>query len=194
MEVLPECCYALEYGEGCGTNVLDWLRDLLKLDEVEDLNALAATSPPGARGVRVRPRWWAIRDPNEYGSIQGLRSYHNRADVIRSTLEGLVFELARSFNKLTYATGFFPERVALCGGASRSALLCQMIADILDVPVFCGVNPEASALGAALTAAQGVGWSVTIAEASNAMVRHLDLMNPNRADRDLYRKLYQEYG
>ena len=194
LEVLPDGIYALELGEGAGTNVLDWLRlNLLDLPSITALNDLAAASPAGANGLRVIPHWWAILDDQRQGVIEGLHSYHTRADLVRATFEGLVFELRRAWEKLEHCTMDSPRQLAVCGGASSNRLLCQMIADVLDRPLVLPVCRECSALGAAMSAACALGWYENITTAVERMSHSMETIRPQPADRDFYQQAYLNY-
>lgn len=193
LEVLPDGCYALEFGEGAGTNVLDWLRtNLLEVSSVEALDALATSSPPGAHGLRVLPHWWAALDDHRCGVIVGLTSSLTRADLARATLEALAFELRRVWDIMTTNTSLAPQEVALFGGASRNALLCQILAALFERPVYRPTTPEASALGAALSAAVGLGWYRDYAAAA-AVVKREAVVEPTQALQDFYQEAYLAY-
>lgn len=193
LELLPDGFYALELGSGAGTNILDWLRDsLFQLASDDEMNRLGNQSPPGANGVRVIPHWWTALGDQTTGAIQGLNSSHTRADIIRATLESLAYEVRRAWDQLSQAAGK-PERAALCGGASNWTLLCQLLANVLACPTYRLGNPEASALGAAISAALGLGWYSTAEAATQAMAKSADSFNPCVEDVDFYRLGYASY-
>lgn len=193
LEVLPDGRYALELGEGSGTNVLDWLRiDLLGLPSVESLNALATSSPPGANGLRVLPYWWGALNDHLCGVVAGLTSNHTRADLVRATLEALAFELRWVWDIMTAKTSLAPREVALFGGASHNPLLCQILATLFGRPVYRPATPEASALGAALSAAVGLGWYCDYTSAA-AVVKREAVIEPAQALQDYYQEAYLAY-
>jgi xylulokinase len=85
-----------------------WLRDVICLPEkqaaaglgispYELMNLQAEASPPGARGLLFlpyllgerSPRW----NPDARGAYIGLTVQHNRAEIVRATLEGISFNL-----------------------------------------------------------------------------------------------------
>jgi xylulokinase len=194
LEVLPEGSYALELGEGAGTNVLDWLRlTLLKLPSVESLNELAMDSQPGAHGLVVIPHWWAALNDQRAGSMHGLTSSHTRADLVRATLEGLAYEMRIVWEKLSTVSGSNPNQASVCGGAARSDLLCDILANVLDRPILRGNIIEASALGAAITAAVGINWFNNYDTAAKAMCHDERRFEPNPEECVFYRGRYPNY-
>jgi sugar (pentulose or hexulose) kinase len=194
LEVLPDGTYAMEFGEGAGTNVLDWLRvNLLGLSRVSDLDALASDSPPGANGLRVVPHWWAIMDDRRAGSIHGLHSHHTRSDLVRASFEGLVYELRNAWDRLEACNRVAPSEVAICGGASSSRYMAQMIANVFDRPVRRSDKVECSALGAAVTAAYALGWDESLVGAVEAMKPDSEVLLPDPPARDFYQRAYSAY-
>jgi len=194
LEILPENYYALEYGEGAGTNILDWLRNnLLAINSIDALNKIAGDSKRGASGVVVVPHWWAIMDTNRCGIITGLRSHNTRGDVVRATYEGLAYEVRICWEKLAGITGESPSSVAVCGGASQNDLFCSILASVVNKPVYRTACKEASAFGAAITAAAGVGWNSSVFTAAEQMVHVETTIPPDLDDSKFYKDSFQNY-
>ena len=53
--------------------------------------------------------------------------------------------------------GNAPQEIVFAGGASKGDIWCQILADVLGLPVKVPVVKEATALGAAILAGYGVG-------------------------------------
>jgi xylulokinase len=194
LEVLPDGLYTLELGEGAGTNVLDWLRvNLLDIPSIKMLNELAAASPPGANDLHVIPHWWAILDEQRSGRIDGLRSHHTRADIVRAALESLVYELRHAWDKLVAASGISPQQIVVCGGAASNLILCQIIADVFACPILKPVTNEASALGAAISATLGLGWFETLDQAARVFSHCQATLEPDASNVTFYQSAYQDY-
>lgn len=194
LEVLPDGRFTLEYGEGAGTNVLDWLRtSLFDLPSVQELNDLCEKSPCGARGVFVVPHWWAIMDNKRSGVFSGLHSYHNRADLVRATYEGLAYELCYAWLSMENVVKKTPTTIALCGGAAYNDFLCQTIASVLGRPVYRTATKEASAMGAMISAAVGCGWAASLNEAAINLTHHGSGFIPNEKDMGFYKKSFETY-
>ena len=67
--------------------------------------------------------------------------------------------------------GLAPERILAVGGGANSTLWLQMIADATGLPIALSESLEASSLGAAMSAAVGLGWFGDFAAAAETMSR-----------------------
>lgn len=163
-----------------GMFLIDWLtREMLNIkveDRAEFLSRLeseAARSPTGAGGVVVLPYWQGSMTPHwdssARGVIAGLSGSTKRGDIYRALLEGVALDQAHALGRTVAVTGMPIDRMTAIGGGAASSLFVQIIADVLNQPVYCSSVTEASSLGAAMAAAKGVGWYGSIVEASAAM-------------------------
>lgn len=89
------------------------------------------------------------------GSFVGLHGWHDRGDMLKAVLEGIVFNHRTHVEALR--EGFAVREIRLTGGGSRNPAFVQMFADVLDAPVTITSTDEAAALGAALCAGAAVG-------------------------------------
>ena len=85
-------------------------------------------------------------------------------------------------------TGIDPKDIA--GGASKSPLWCQILADALGLPVKVPVVKEATALGAAILAGYGVGIYDSIAHGAEQCVKWDRVFEPNMDNHKIYAGLY----
>ncbi|MBA2754385.1 MAG: xylulokinase [Chloroflexia bacterium] len=143
---------------------LHWLRDrVFSLEGPEALDrmtAWAAEVPAGANGLLFVPYLLGERtphmDPDARGTLLGLTAAHERGDLVRAVMEGVIFATRDAALALA-ETGAAPERIVVAGGGSRSPLWLQMIADVHGRPVTPLATVDQSAVGAALLAAAGTG-------------------------------------
>jgi L-xylulokinase len=85
----------------------------------------------------------------------GLKSWHDRATMLRAVVEGAVFNhCAHAF---ALASAFPMTRASITGGASSNPRLAQFFADALGMSVEIPEAKEVGALGVALAAGVGVG-------------------------------------
>ncbi len=151
----------------------------------------AAEVPPGSDGVTTWPRWSpTLQDPDETGTIIGLREVHSRAHLFRSLLEGIAFDLKRGQRILEGATGARVREVQVGGGGSRSDLMVQILADVLDLPVHRPPSEELAARGAAMVAAVGGGLHPDMDEAARVMVPEAPVVRPDPQRAATYRRIY----
>ena len=155
----PGACLLIAESETAGA-CRDWATDHLEVDHA-GLDALAAGSPPGARGLLFCPWLFGERSPVPDSGLRGgllnLSLGHTRADTARAVLEGVALNLRWILDAVDGATGRRGPLRAIGGGA-QSDLWLQILADILAQPIErVGDSRFAGALGAALCGAVAVG-------------------------------------
>ncbi len=138
-----------------------WARGVLGLSWRELFDA-AATVPAGAGGVSFRPfltgERGGVAGPDERGGWTGLHPGTTRADLARAAVEGVVVAVGAGAELLDAPDVGAP--VVLPGGGGRSAVVQQLLADVLRRPVRQVRLRSASAVGAAVLAGRGVGLDV----------------------------------
>ncbi len=108
---------------------------------------------PGCDGLQLLPFLDAVGGRNRPvgGRLNHVRLAHGPDHLLRATVEGLCFELARQIHWLE--DGGCPVRqLIMCGGGSRGRITPQIVADITGRAVTCPRETEISALGAAILA------------------------------------------
>ncbi|WP_445255990.1 FGGY-family carbohydrate kinase [Nocardioides aurantiacus] len=171
-----------------GMWTVSWLRDLVgaggDLDDDEVLAWLetgATEVPPGCGGLMTVPDWLPPAEaPYRRGVVWGLDGSHGPHHLYRSVLEGLVLTMRTHVDALEAALGRPSDRLVVAGGGSRSALLCQVVADVLDRPVERAGVADAAALGAAVCAAVGHGLHPDVETAVAAMTRPGPVVEPGQ--------------
>jgi L-xylulokinase len=131
-----------------------------------------ALTKPAARGdpLFLPFLFGSPHGPDVAASFVGLRGWHDRGDVLRAVLEGVVFNHRTHMDPL--AERFAPTRpLRVCGGGSKSPGWTQMLADCLGTTVEVTDTDEAGARGAALLAGIGSGVYTSIADAVERAVR-----------------------
>ena len=89
------------------------------------------------------------------GSFIGMRGWHDRGDLLKAVLEGIVFNHRSHIDALKEKFDF--TNVRLTGGGSRNPAFAQMFADVLNKPVAVTDTEEAAAFGAAICAGTAAG-------------------------------------
>ncbi len=132
--------YLLADNQETGARALEWLRVLLASGGTpapyEELTAMAATSPAGARGVAFTP-WLAgerspVDDRRVRGGFSGLSLTTQTSDLVRAVLEGVAANSAWLLGYVERFTKRPLSTVRLLGGGAQSDLWCQIYADTLD--------------------------------------------------------------
>ncbi len=115
----------------------------------------------------------------------------NRFTFYRAILENTALLVKGHMELVHEATGNRPSEVIFAGGASKSALWSQILADVLGMPVKVPVVREATALGAAILAGYGVGIYESIKEGARRTVRWDRTFEPDMENHRVYEELYQ---
>jgi xylulokinase len=144
-----------------GGSAWAWVCGVLGLSWPELFDA-AASVPAGAGGVGFRPFLTGERGgmagPDDRGGWTGLHPGATRADLARAAVEGVVFAIGAAADLLAAPDDGAP--VLLTGGGARSAVVRQVVADVLRRPVRHLRLRSASAVGAAVLAGRGGGLDV----------------------------------
>ncbi len=178
---------------------LKWLRDVmsnLATTSYEEMTALAAKAPAGSEGLVFLPYLTGERvphsDPDAKGCWIGLTPRHGQPHLVRSVMEGITFGLLDSLN-LMRELGMPIERVYASGGAVRSGLWRQMLADVFDTQIVTTNVAEGAAFGAAMLAGVGIRRYTDAAEAADALIAVTDSAQPDPATRSIYQDTYAAY-
>ena len=176
--------------------VVRWLVSLLKLTTDAEVSALAASAPPGANGLTflpaltgaMAPRWVA----GARGAFYGLTPSHGRGELARAVLEGTAFAMRDVIDRLR-SLGVPVETIRLSGGGAASDVWAQIRADLMGLPVDRLIENDASAMGAALLAADAVGDMPDAASASELLDLPLGRVEPDPANQARYEDAYGRY-
>jgi xylulokinase len=154
-----------------------WYRDTLAPGvDFGDLVAEAANAPIGCDGLTFLPYLTGERTPlcdaKARGGFIGLTRLHTRAHLTRAVLEGICLGLADSLAMIR-ASGTAVKEATATGGATRSDLWMQMLADVGNVSIVLREGADAGpALGGARLALVGAcGVSVKTACAPGPVVK-----------------------
>ena len=156
--------YALEGGVAVAGGLVQWLRDGLQMiataAEIEPL----AASVEDSGGVYVVPAFSGLFAPywrdDARGVIVGLTAHATRAHLARAALEAAAWQTRDVVDAVNALSGPPLAQLRVDGGMTRNALLMQLQADVLGIPVLRPVVNETTALGAAFAAGLAVGfWS-----------------------------------
>jgi xylulokinase len=195
--------YIMETCLRAGTFLLNWLvRDIFGEtggDAHQTLEQKARALIPGAGGVLLLPYWSGVMtphwDPRARGAIIGLSDGAGREHLYRATLEGIAMEQALATRMLEEQGGGAIESFYAVGGGAQSDLWCQIIADAAQRRVCRLDTVEASALGAGMAAAVGLGWRASPVKAAQAMRGKVAaIFEPDEKNAAIYLRLLDEYA
>jgi xylulokinase len=129
--------YLLGNNQDNAGRALEWfVSTMLPEASYDEIEALAASSPPGAGGVIFTPWLTGERSPVDDKHARG--GFHNvslsttRADLARAVLEGVAHNLRWLLEGAEHFTKGRLDPIRVLGGGARTDLWCQVVADVLD--------------------------------------------------------------
>lgn len=117
----------------------------------------------------------------------------SRPAMFRALQENAAVVTRANLLRIQQVTGEYPEYVIFASGASKGPLWCQILADVLQVPVHTRVVKEATALGGAMCAAVGIGWYTDFESAASELVNNENIYEPNLKNQAVYEDLYAHW-
>lgn len=164
-----------------GSTTLDWVAGLIAGGDIAQFLALAEACPPEADRPVLVPYLANAGvvsphpDPTARGTLAGLRVDHGAPHIARATVEGLAAAVADCYACMTTPV----TDVRAVGGAARSSLLLQAIADASGARVHRLAGEESGARGVALLAAWAGGlWTADELLANLAAVEVKESFEP----------------
>nr|WP_200905943.1 gluconokinase [Paenibacillus sp. IHB B 3415] len=189
-----------------GGMLFRWVRDEFAASEVETakrlgidpyevLTRIAEQVPPGSNGLLFHPYLTGERaplwNPDARGSFFGLSMNHRKEHMIRSVLEGVIFNMYTVLLAMEEIIGQ-PGRILATGGFARSALWRQMMADIFDQEVVVPESFESSCLGAVVLGLYAIG-RIDSFDSVFGMIGSTHRHEPVQAHAKVYKQLLPIY-
>ena len=189
-----------------GGIVLRWLRDEFAASEVETakrlgidpydvLTKIASTVNPGSDGLLFHPYLTGERAPlwdaNARGSFFGMSIHHQKQHMIRSVLEGIIFNLYTVLLAVEELTGE-PKLIQASGGFARSEMWRQLMADVFGKPVTVPESFESSCLGAVVLGMYATG-EIEDFSIVNEMIGQTHTHKPDKSANNIYEELLPIY-
>lgn len=188
---------------GAVGSTLEWLIDNVwcgraaradRTDLYAAINAGAARAAPGAGGLLCYPLagGHAASFGPARGGFVGLSLPHTRDDMARAVMEGIACELRWAVTEMRQA-GIDVAELRMVGGAARSNVWPQIVADVTAIPVVLPSMSQAASRGAAILAGTAVGV-FRDPQAGFAAFRGTETnLAPDPACRELYEDMFAAY-
>lgn len=186
---------------------LKWFRDnfcieekrtaeLMRTDPYILMDKEAEKVDAGCNGLIYLPYLMGERtphlDPNAKGVFFGLSAKHEKQDMIRSVMEGIVYSL-KDCMEIIKEMGVDIKEVRASGGGGKSPLWRQMQADVFGTEITTINSDEGPALGVALLAGVGAGVYSDINQACDAIINVKTRQAADMARNQKYSKYYNVY-
>ena len=131
-------------------------------------------------------------NPDARATFIGMSMDTTRADMTQAVLEGVAFGLRDSL-EVARSLGIKIERTKICGGGAKSPLWKKIIANVMNLKVDVIESEEGPGYGGAILAAVGCGEYTSVEEASAALVKVIDTVEPDPELVAKYEERYQEF-
>ncbi|MGB4691697.1 MAG: FGGY-family carbohydrate kinase, partial [Atribacterales bacterium] len=131
-------------------------------------------------------------DPNARGVFFGLSYEHDIRHMIRSVIEGVAFSQRESVEILK-SFSLTAQKLTLSGGAARSPLWCQVMADVMDMEVETTNIEDPASTGAAFIAGVGTGAFASFSEVCENFIQPVEHYQPDKRNSQLYQTLFEKY-
>ncbi|MFX1419396.1 MAG: FGGY-family carbohydrate kinase, partial [Promethearchaeota archaeon] len=190
-----------------GATCLDWILQQAYRTELEKfkgnsdelylyLDSLMDKTEVGSKNLIYTPWMFGerspINDPNVRGGFYNLSLEHTRDDLLRSVYEGVAYNIKWALIFVEKLVGKSNE-INCIGGGVKSDVWCQILADILERKIVQMENPElAAAKGSAIISMVGLGILKHFSDAI-PLIKVKKVFIPNKDNRDIYQKLFNEY-
>jgi glycerol kinase len=170
--------YCLDGQVYTAASAVRWLADLGLIRDGRDLDAVGGTVAD-AGGVTFVPALAGLAAPywrsDARGALHGLGLETTRGHLVRALVDGIACQVVELARATAADLGGSLDALRVDGGLTRSRLLMQTQADLLQLPVEVHPTPDATALGAgalarlALDPALGLTGALGPAEAPAAV-------------------------
>lgn len=169
-------------------------------DAYRTAERLAAEVPAGANGARafLGPVIWDLTrmTPSVRAGIffPYPISLENSGpgNVVRAILENIAFALRANLEQAKTVAGE-PGRMVISGGMTRSRGFCRIVASMLGKELEAVREPEATALGCAITGFFALKHYPTLQSAAAAMKGEVEVIESDPAEHDEYNDLYEQW-
>ena len=202
--------YILQAGT-VGGGTLGWFRDVLGQAEIDaaaltgqspfDLfSQQAGQTPPGAHGLIFLPYMAGERTPLWNSAARGVffgLSYNTtRGDLLRAIMEGCAFAVYDNL-QIAEEHGVTVNEYLGSGGATQSAVWCQIKADVYGKPFIVARRADGGEGGHSLGLFALTAYAVGLCDDSGRCVERLlpnrQIFEPSPAQHALYQDLFQVY-
>ncbi|MFI5542705.1 FGGY family carbohydrate kinase [Streptomyces sp. NPDC051815] len=160
--------YCLDGQVFTAASAVRWLTDLGVISGAEDIDAVGS-GVADAGGVTFVPALAGLAAPwwrgDLRGSVTGLGLDTTAGHLVHALCDGIAAQVAELADAAAADLGAPLTTLRVDGGLTRSALLMQAQADLLQIPVEVSALPDVTALGVGAVARLGLDASLRVAEA-----------------------------
>jgi sugar (pentulose or hexulose) kinase len=170
-----------------------WIKDAcFPAEDFSSIDDKAFKETPRCRGLFFLP-WlsgasYPVWNTNARGGFIGMDFSTNPCCMALAVMESAAFSLKNALHDFA-AWGFTARSIKIMGGAAKSAVWLDILAALIDIPLYKMEISDTCALGAAFIAARGEGWYGDYASIAGAALKRGKIWK-SKADRDWYQEKY----
>lgn len=176
-------------------SALNWYKSIIDGD-FRKMDAEASCRRDSAKDLFVLPyvcgAGFPHMRPDMRGVMVGLDRGHDKYDIARALMEGVAFEAAGVL-EIFAAQGMNIKKLMMTGGGARSELWSSIVGYATGCEIYRMKEPETCCMGAAMTAAVGLGIYGDYTECRSAMVRSEKLELCDNSSYEFYKEKKQRY-
>lgn len=129
-------------------------------------------------------------DVSARAAFIGMNAASTRADMVRAVREGVAFAI-RDCVEVARAQGIEVKRSTLCGGGAKSASMCEILANVLNIELDLPTTEQGPGFGAAMLAMVAAGDKPSVEECSRSIVSVRSTIKPTSTLAQAYEKRYR---
>ena len=178
--------------------LVKWYFDQIEMDASKYAEILEKTKSiaSGSDGVIAlpyfsgsgSPRW----NPSLKGVFYGLTLNHSKTHMLKALMECIGFEIKLNIDAVK-KSGIEISNIILSGGASQNLVLCQIIADVLQMPLEVSSEKEASSKGCFILVKAAIEDNHNYEEIFQSLAPEKETLYPKPENDEIYKDAYQKY-
>jgi len=181
------CCFSATLN---GAQTIRWITDTFAPGKnYEEIDTIIRNIAPGCKGLLFQPYIFGERSPfvNPFatGAFLGLDYMHTPDFMLRAGYEGVAMAVRDCFESMGKA-----DSVKISGGLSNSAVFCQMIADVIGLPLQKTLVHQAGTFGAIKLLQIALGYKKELNEFDDV---NCILYEPDQKVHEFYEEWFHEF-
>ena len=174
---------------------LDWFRSIAG-EDYDAINENVVKKQESSAGLFFYPYHIGARLPirlkNAKAAFVGLGLEHDKFDMYRAVMEGVVFQVKLTIDDFA-ANGACIDTLHVAGGATKSDFWMSVLSAVTGAAIYKSVQPDAACVGAAMIAAVGCGMVKDYCEAKEVFVKSELVPTADETMKQYYKDKYARY-
>lgn len=174
---------------------LDWLRKNIIKEEIsyKTIDEITATKKAAEEGLYFYPFSGKCCDKKRFkkASFVGMDLSHDCFSLARAVMEGVVFQILWIMEG--FKTKPSKDGIILSGGATKSPVWAQLLADISGLPVKIPEVADLACVGAAIMAGVGCGLFENEESGYKKLAVGEKVLMPDKDKTEIYSALFSDY-